>query len=206
MRCTKDKSQRRFSTRGFTLVELMTAALISLIVFAALFSAYIFIARNITRNSFGHQLALQNSRIVRFFATDVGAASRVISASNRQLILQFPDASTVTYLYTPAAQTLQRTSPSGTITLTGITPLPLTFSPTGLSSNIFNYYDQAGTSMLPVPGSYPPPVTSVLIVVDIRQIEMSYLSTAGVASSGTQISHAVVSSRMDLRGKMPLGQ
>lgn len=206
MLCTSAKAHRRHGQRGFTLVELLTAALISLIVFAALFSAYIYIARNITRISLAHQQSLQNSRILHLFANDVGAAAKVISASNQSLILQFPDATQATYTYNPADLTLQRVAPSGTTILNGITPLPLGFSTPAYSSNIFNYYNQAGTSMLPIPGSYPPPLTSVSIVVDIRQIELSFLSTAGVASSGTRASTSVISSRMDLRGKMPLGQ
>lgn len=174
MLCTSAKAHRRHGQRGFTLVELLTAALISLIVFAALFSAYIYIARNITRISLAHQQSLQNSRILHLFANDVGAAAKVISASNQSLILQFPDATQATYTYNPADLTLQRVAPSGTTILNGITPLPLGFSTPAYSSNIFNYYNQAGTSMLPIPGSYPPPLTSVSIVVDIRQIELSF--------------------------------
>jgi prepilin-type N-terminal cleavage/methylation domain-containing protein len=202
---------RRSGERGFTLVELMTAALISLIVFAALFSAYIFIARNITRISFAHQQSLQSSRILHMFADDVGAATRVTGASNWQLQLQVltksGGTSTVNYIYTPAAQTLQRTEATSTVILTGITPLPLGFSTPSNSSNIFNYYNQLGMSLtLPAPTIYPPPNNTVVNLIDIRQIELSFLSTDGVGNNGTLVRTPSLSSRMIIRNKPPLGQ
>jgi prepilin-type N-terminal cleavage/methylation domain-containing protein len=195
--------------RGFTLVELMAAAIISLIVFAALFSAYIFIARNITRVSFGHQQTLQSSRLLHLFANDVGAATHVTAATNWQLGLLFSDGSTVVYAYDPVNLSLQRTSSvAGTpaVTLNGITPLPLSFSTPALSSNVFNYYDQTGTNLLPPPASYPPPNVSVLVLIDIRQIELSFMSSDGVTTTGTMIQTPHVSSRIVLRNKPPLGQ
>ncbi len=180
--------------------------LISLIVFAALFSAYIYIARNITRISFAHQQSLQSSRILHLLANDVGTASKVISAGNMNLILQFPDTSQVTYTYNYAARTLTRTASGAVVTIGGITPLPLGFSTPAFSSNIFNYYNQSGQPLLPAPGVYPPGANNILIVVDVRQIELSYQISAGVTSNGTLASNAIVSSRMALRNKMPLGQ
>ncbi len=206
MPSTSAKIRRQYSIQGFTLVELMTAALISLIVFAALFSAYIYIARNITRISLAHQQSLQSSRVLHLFANDVGTASKIISASNGNLILQFPDASQVTYAYDYPSRTLTRTAGGAVITLGGITPLPLAFSTPAYSSNVFNYYNQAGLPLLPIPGVYPPDPSNVLIAIDVRQIELSYLISGGDTNTGTMASNAIVSSRMALRNKMPLGQ
>jgi Tfp pilus assembly protein PilV len=208
MLSTNAKPVRRRGQLGFTLVELMAAALISLIVFAGLFSAYIYIARNITRIAYLQQQSLQSSRILHLFANDVGSATSVLVANNWQLKLQMA-ASTITYVYTPAAQTLQRIdSTPGTpaIVLTGISPLPLGFSTPTYPSNIFNFYNQAGTALLPAPSSYPPTNVSVLAVIDIRQMELSFMITDGVAGTGTLAQTTVVSSRIILRNKPPLGQ
>lgn len=194
--------------RGFTLVELMAAALLSLIVFAALFSAYIFIARNIARITLAHQQSLQSSRILHFFANDVGTANRVLQASSWQLQLQMPSSS-ITYTYDLAAQTLQRADSAPgvpSIVIKGITPLPLSFSNPHFASNIFNYYNQAGTSLLPSPTSYPPSAVPVVALIEIRQIELSFLSTDGVSTSGTLVQNPTLSSRIILRNKPPLGQ
>ena len=203
---TKDK-ERRFSQRGFTLVELMAAGLISLIVFAGLFSAYIYIARNVTRNSISHQHSLQSSRILHLFANDVGVATQVKGASNWQLDLQLPNGSIVSYTYHPDTQSLQRTSTSGELlTLNGISPLPLGFSSPSFCSNIFNYYNQRGASLLPAPIAVPDAVIPVIALVDIRQIELSFLITDGVADNGTLVRTPTLSSRIILRNKPPLGQ
>jgi len=206
MLSTSANARCHHAQRGFTLVELMAASLISLIVFAGLFSAYIFIAHNVTRVSFAHQQSLQTSRIFHQLANDIGVATQVVFASNRQLVLQFSDATQATYAYDPATQTLQRSGPGATLTLTGITPLPLGFSSPPLSTNVFNYYNQSGSSLLPAPSTYPPADSSVVSLIDIRQLELGFMISQGVASSGTLVQTPVVSYRLSLRNKPPLGQ
>jgi prepilin-type N-terminal cleavage/methylation domain-containing protein len=225
------KDRRRRAQAGFTMIELMTAAVISLIVFAALFSAYIFIARNITRISFFQQQSVQSARILHLFSDDVSSATAVVSANNMYLKLQLPPVPPlyvtphyVTYTYTYQSTehgTLERVDTAGsTITLTGINPNLMDFSyPTG--SNIFNYYDKTGlNNLLPPPTLIlmpsphypdPPVLANVPNLNDIKQIELSYLSTDGNAangsnSSGTKSQHAFVSSRVVLRNKPPFGQ
>ena len=194
------------------MVELMAAAAVSLVVFAALFSAYIYIARNLTRITFVQQQSMQSSRLLHLFANDVNSAVRVTAASNQHLVLLMPPpvGNQVTYTYTywsPDHGSLQRTDTAGiTVTLTGITPLPFLVS-APYSSNIFNYYNLNGANLLlPPPIASPPAMSSVVNLADIKQIELSYMCVDGVADNGTEARNTVVSSRMVLRNKPPLGQ
>ena len=57
---TNGKPPQPGPLRGFTLVELMLASVISAIVFAAIFSAYIFMARNLARMANFQQQQVQN--------------------------------------------------------------------------------------------------------------------------------------------------
>jgi prepilin-type N-terminal cleavage/methylation domain-containing protein len=211
MRCINAKPRHLQVLRGFTLVELLVATAVSLVVFAALFSAYIYIARNLTRITFVQQQSMQSSRLLRLFANDIGSAVRAITASNQQLILQMPPpaGNQVTYTYTyvsPDHGTLQRTDTTGSsVILDGITPLPFQAS-APFASNIFNYYSIAGTPLLTAPTTSPPTATSVLNPAEIKQIELSYMCVDGVANNGTEARNTVVSSRMVLRNKPPLGQ
>ncbi len=156
---------------------------------------------------YAHQQALQSSRILHLFANDVGTAIRVNAASNWQVQLQM-QASIVMYTYTPASNTLQRTDlgTGATVILRGITPLPLGFSTPPYSTNIFNYYNTAMVSLLPAPTAYPPTNKSVVSLIDIRQIELSFLASDGIANNGTLVKTPTVSSRIILRNKPPLGQ
>jgi hypothetical protein len=60
--------------------------------------------------------------------------------------------------------------------------------------------------LLAAPGAYPPLIAVVPNVNEIRQIELSYMCTDGVAANGTQTRNAIISSRMILRNKPPFGQ
>ena len=210
MRCTNANSRRRPAERGFTLVELLVAAAVSLVVFAALFSAYIYIARNLTRITFVQQQSMQSSRLLHLFANDVNSAVQASTASNQQLVLILPGGNQVTYTYTYVSSdhgTLQRTDNAGSsVLLTGITPLPFQAS-TPYASNVFNFYSLSGANLLlPPPIASPPATSSVVNLADIKQIELSYMCVDGAADNGTEARNTIVSSRMVMRNKLPLGQ
>jgi prepilin-type N-terminal cleavage/methylation domain-containing protein len=188
------KSRNFASTRrqGFTLVELMIASVLSLIVFAALFSAYIFMARNLARIANFQQQQVQNRRVLFVVAKDVDEAVQVTTPLPASLILTLPprppspDTTVVTYTYDSAAHTLTR------VAVTGALPSSTTVLLSNLTSFTFAYFDESG-------GASPPPVF-------IKQIALSYSSAVGDRPNGTQSGDSVVSSRMVLRSKPPLGQ
>ena len=189
---TNGSGVRRTGRRGFTLVELMIAAALSAIVFAAIFSAYLFMARNLTRLANFQQQQVQNRRALYVIAQDVNGAVQVNNAQPALLILTIPPppppptvaATVVTYTYDPVAQTLTRQAvgptPSTAIVLSNLT------------SFAFSYFDQYGAS--------------TASTINIKQIALGYTSAVGDRANGTQSSDSVASSRIVLRGKPSLGQ
>lgn len=168
---------------------------LSAIVFAAIFSAYLFMARKLTRLAFFQQMQVQNRRVLYVVGKDVGEAVQVTSAQPASLSLTLPprapdpNPTFVTYTYDPAAQTFTRVTIAGT----GGTSTVLLKN---LTAFTFTYFDQAGATAPPT--------------VFIKEIEFSYATslgaTADISWKSTQSSDSVVSSRMVLRSKPPLGQ
>jgi len=185
---TKSKGPFRKDERGFTLVELVIASVLSAVVFAAIFSAYIFMARNLTRLANFQQQQVQNRRVLNVVSKDVNEASQLNFPSNAvtlQLVLPtLPSSTLVTYTYDATAQTLTRQAVGSTNSTTVLL--------SNLTSFTFNYFDKSGTAS--------PPFNF------IKEIEMTYRSAVGVGTSGTQAGDSVVSSRMVLRSIPPVGQ
>jgi len=173
----------------------MIATVLSAIVFGAIFSAYLFMARKLTRLAYFQQMQVQNRRVLYVVGKDVGEAIQVTSALPASLGLTLPprapspNPTFITYTYDPAAQTLTRLAVEGT----GGTPTVLLKN---LTAFTFTYFDQAG--------AVGPPT------VFIKEIEFSYSSALGtnadISWRSTKSSDSVVSSRMVLRSKPPLGQ
>ena len=165
---------------GFTLVELMIATVLSAIVFGAIFSAYIFMGRNLTRLANFQQQQVQNRRVLYVLSKDVNEATQVTTALPASLAITLPSGG-VTYTYDPAAQTLTRqTGPTTTILLSNLTNFA------------FSYFDQYGAS--------------TASAINIKQIALNYSSSVGDRANGTKASDSVASSRIVLRGKPALGQ
>jgi prepilin-type N-terminal cleavage/methylation domain-containing protein len=173
--------------RGFTLVELMVASVMSALVFAAIFSAYVFMARNLTRLANFQQQQVQNRRVLNLMAKDVNEATQVTAALPALLVLTLPtlpSATIITYTFDSTAHILTRQAvgprPSDAVLLSNLTTLA------------FSFYDSSGQA-----------TTSA---ITIKQVGLSYASAVGDPLNGTQSRDSVVSSRMVLRGKPPLGQ
>jgi prepilin-type N-terminal cleavage/methylation domain-containing protein len=171
----KGHKTNRGAARGFTLVELMIAMSLSAVVFAAILSAYVFIGRNLARLVNFQQQESQCRRILTTLAKDVGMAMRVTTASDTQLTLTVPTASSpATVVYNYGNGRLTRTDSTGTTTLL-----------TGVTAFDFNYYNRTGAAS-----------TSPL---SIKLVELSYTSMVGNSANGTQARYAMVSPRLVLR-------
>lgn len=169
----------------------MIAAVLSAVVFAAIFSAYIFMARNLTRMANFQQQQVQDRRAFAVVAKDVNEASQITTAQAASLVLTIPPAppgipgiTIVTYTFDAAAHTLTRQALTGT---GGSSSVVLS----NLTSFTFNYFTQAGD-----PG----------LGNNIKQIEMSYNSAVGDSANGTQANDSVVSARIVMRNKPAFGQ
>ena len=175
----------RAGQRGFTLVELMVASVMSALVFAAIFSAYLFMARSLTRLAHFQQPQVQNRRVLNILAKDVSEAVQVNSALPASLVLRLSSGNIITYTYTSTStpQTLTRQ-------VNTIIPAPVLLS--NLPTLSFSFFDSSGAT--------------TASTITIKQIGLSYTSAVGDPGQGTQSRDSVVSSRMVLRGKPPLGQ
>jgi len=172
----------------------MIAAGLSVIVFAAIFSAYIYMARNLTRIANFQQQQVQNRRVLYVMAKDVNEAVQVTDTpppTSTFLGLRLPprppssDATFLTYTYNAGTHTLSRQIVTGTSSTNEV----LLSNLTGFS---FVYFDESGV--------ISPPLAF------IKQVQFTYSSAVGDRPNGTQSGDSVASSRMVLRSKPPLGQ
>ena len=167
----------------------MLATVVSAVVFAGIFSAYLFMARNLTRLANSQQQQVQTRRAFLQVAKDVNEATAVPSASDNTLVLTLTGG-TVTYRYNDTSKIFTREFPAGTTT-TLIS---------NLTAFTFVYYGKYGSNALaPSPGSI------ANSNVAIGRIELRYASAVGSTANGTKSNNSVVSSRMVLRGKTNLG-
>jgi prepilin-type N-terminal cleavage/methylation domain-containing protein len=184
---TSDRRLRCSSGRGFTLVELMLASVLSAIVFAAIFSAYIFMARNLTRLANFQQQQVQDRQALYYVTKDVSDAVQLAAATTTSLVLTSSTGPVITYTYTPPI-----VSPFTPGVLTRqVDAGPSSVLLANLTSFTFAYYDKSGVAT-GLPSS-------------IKQVEMRYTSAVGDKLNGTQASDAVISSRMVLRGVPSFG-
>ncbi len=177
---SRTSAHSRRGAAAFTLTELLIAVSLSAILFAAVFSAYLFLGRNLTRLVNGQQQQVESRRALRLFTQDLSAAFRLTTASASQLTLTTTTASTptVTYTYSSGNSTLTRTDSSGTQTLVrGITP----------NTFAFTYYNETGAT--------------VTALQSIKSVEMSFSTTHGSTTAGTQAAYRTVSPRVVLRNK-----
>ena len=69
-------------SRGFTLVELLVATSIAMVLIAGMLSSYLFLGRNLVRDTNRQQLEAQSRNMLQTFARDVGVADRIAGAYN----------------------------------------------------------------------------------------------------------------------------
>jgi Tfp pilus assembly protein PilW len=195
---TKDRSCPRSGSGGFTLVEIMMVTLISAFVFAGVLSAYIFLGRGLMRQA-NEEVLESRSRLALYYLTQDVSAATAVTAENpgtrvtgTQMTLTTPTSSSIVYSCDWSGGTsngiLNRQVGSG----------PVLKLLTNLTSISFGYYDITGSSVS-VPTSAP-----TYKQFNIKQINLSFTSTAGYANSGAQSNLTVVSPRILMKNKSVL--
>ncbi len=196
----KNRDTRFPGTHAFTLLEVMMVTLISAFVFAGVLSAYIFLGRGLARQ-INEQSLESRSRLAQYwFAQDVSTASAIAAQSpgstttGDQFTLTNPSSSnTVTYHCDWSGGVgnglLERVSAGTTLVLLR-----------KLSSLSFGYYDMTGNSVT-VPTTNSSPLASTPALLNVKQVYMTYTTTAGVKSTGSQSNLTVVSPRVMMKNK-----
>ena len=216
MSLTRDYSRAlALGSQGFTLVELLVATSIATVLIAGMLSSYLFLGRNLVRDTNRQQLEAQSRNMLQAFARDVGVADRTAGAYNSadditsdsswqtmptssQAVFRMSAPNSgggtyryaVIYTYDPNADTVTRVVASG---LNSGTP-PSNFNANNLillthaSSFSFNYLDRAANTASNQLG--------------IKQIEVaSFTLTNGTATTGTQMTFTGASGRLVLRNQ-----
>jgi len=176
--------------------------IISGIVFAGVLSAYIFLGRGLVRQGNEEQLESRSRQALYDFTQDMNAASAVVLANATKLTVNTwvpqtannpPVMATATYEYLPTEGqlTLTRSAPS-----TAILAFPNWTTPAGLPTyvllnNVTNFsfgtYDMNGNP------------TGILAL--IKQVSMTFTTTAGSQVGGAQSQYTVVSPQVILKNK-----
>lgn len=202
-------------SRGFTLVELLVAISLATVLIGGMLSSYLFLSRNLVRDSNREQLETQSRTMLQAFARDVGVADRVAGAyDSANAIKQDSSWQTmptsgqvafrigtpndangtyyyaVIYTYDANADTVIRTVSSGPDS----GPPPSNFNANTLtllthaSAFSFNYLDRAANTASNQSG--------------IKQIEVAaFTLTNGSAAAGTQSTFTGASGRLVLRNR-----
>ena len=97
---------------GFTLVEVLVAAALSVVVLAAVFGALIFLTRSGLRIGHYNDMESQSRRVVQQFSQDVRQAENASWANANTLTLTVAGVP-VTYAYDAAERTLSRAEAGG---------------------------------------------------------------------------------------------
>ncbi len=182
--------------RGFTLLEVMMVTAISSFVFAGVLSAYIFLGRGLARQVNAESLESRTRLALFWFTQDVASATSVIAqnpgagVTGTRITLSVPSlGNSVYYACDWSGGTGQ-----GKLTRQVGTGAVLTLL-TNLTSFSFGYYDLAGNSVT-APSTAPSTAQ-----INIKQIYMTYTSSAGVAATGAQSNYTVVSPRVNIKNK-----
>jgi hypothetical protein len=168
------------SRAAFSLAETLVAMSLASIVGAAVLSAYIFIARSTSRLANYQRLETESRRALQMLNSDFRMAVSIASPTVSSVSLTLPTSggtTTVAYAYDPAAQSLVRNK-AGTPPATMLT---------GVQSFTFNYYDPLDA----VPAS----------TQAIKQVEVSFVTTAGSPDSTAATHFTAASARMLLQNK-----
>jgi prepilin-type N-terminal cleavage/methylation domain-containing protein len=192
---TRGHSANAQGERGFTLLEVMMVTLISSFVFAGVLSAYIFLGRGLSRQVNEEGLESRTRLALYYFTQDVSSASAITAQNpgaqvDGTLMTLSISGTSVAYVCNwdagPTSGTLTRT-------VNGVTPGLLLL--TNLTSFSFQYFDPT-TSPVTAPSTAP-----ATPQIDIKQVCMTYTSSAGYAPSGNQSNLTVVSPLVILKNK-----
>ncbi len=167
---------------------------ISSFVFAGVMSAYIFLGRGLARQVNAEGLESRTRLALFTLSTDVSSAAGIsaqnpgVGVSGNQMTLYFPDTTSAVYSCdwsVPNSGRLIRTSSNGqTLVLL-----------TNLTGFAFQYFDGTTTAVT-VPATAPASPQ-----VDIKQVCMTYTSSAGYAPSGNLSNFTVVSPLLVMKNK-----
>lgn len=204
---------RGSATAGFTLVELLIGATLSMAVMAALLSTYLYLGRGLGRLANQQTLETEARRTLGYFAQDVQAASELKSSTDvpalsatsvslvvpaaegtRIIVYYYNDASTDTTVpiygtaVTMPARSLTR-SVYASSAVSSLTLLQHVTDPDRLS---FSYYD----------GSNAAYTGYTDYLIGIKQVSLRFSTQVGNASVGTQTPiYQAASGRLLLRNR-----
>lgn len=197
---TKGRSRQARGERAFTLFEVMLATVITSFVFAGVLSAYIFLGRGLSRQLNAEGLESRTRLALSYFTQDVSGATSITAqnpgaqVTGDQMTLTIPT-STAPYSVTyhcdwsggASNGILERSVNSGTylVLLSNI------------SSINFQYFDAANNSVAaPTSASSPQ--------INIKQVCMSFTTSAGYGPSGNLSQFTMVSPVVILKNKAML--
>lgn len=194
----KGHRSRLVDRGGFTLLEVMMVTLISSFVFAGVLSAYIFLGRGLSRQVNEEGLESRTRLALFWFTQDVSNASAVkaqnpgAGVTGTLMILTVPSLGSVTYACdwsggAGQGKLTRQVGAGATLTLL-----------TNLTSFSLGYFDPSGNSIT-APSTAPTNAQA-----NIKQVDMVYTSTAGVAKTGNQSNFTVVSPIVILKNKAVL--
>lgn len=176
----------------------MMVTLISSFVFAGVLSAYIFLGRGLSRQVNEEGLESRTRLALFWFTQDVSNASAVkaqnpgAGVTGTLMILTVPSLGSVTYACdwsggAGQGKLTRQVGAGATLTLL-----------TNLTSFSLGYFDPSGNSIT-APSTAPTNAQA-----NIKQVDMVYTSTAGVAKTGNQSNFTVVSPIVILKNKAVL--
>ena len=106
---TANRRRAGRNTAGFTLVEVMVAATISIFVLTGIITAALFIGRSAANIRNYTDMETQGRKMLEYFAEDTRQASAVTWAIGGNSVTLVVNTVNVTYAYSPTALTLTRT-------------------------------------------------------------------------------------------------
>ncbi len=139
------------SRRAFTLVELMIGTSLSAVVMAGMLSAYLFLAKNLTRLNTTEQFDRHSQRAVTLFSRDVSTATKIVSFSSvtvsgmttATVVMNVPTGS-VTYSWSGSTAAPGSLNRAVTLTATGATTTESLVDK--VSSTVFTFRDGNGNA------------------------------------------------------------
>jgi prepilin-type N-terminal cleavage/methylation domain-containing protein len=187
-------TNRRATSRGFTLVEILVASTLGAIVMAALLSCFVFLARNFTRLANNQALEQQARVALARLQADLNQAKAIkagTTPTETSVTLVLP-AGDVTYTFDAANERLRRQATFGTapdITL-------LNSALCRCTDFRFRYY----TGSLGAPVDQLNPASNV--PYSIKRIQAGFsLETPSAQSPETRVAYDVVSAHFQIRQK-----
>ncbi len=176
--------------------------LITSFVFAGVISAYIFLGRGLARQVNAEGLESRTRLALYWLTQDVSSASAIstqypgASTSGYQMTLTVTGLSSQVYYYCDWSLG----SSQGVLERQVGSSGPLVKLLTNLTSFSFGYLDINGNKIT-APSTGAPTTPPSTLQMDVKQVYMSYTSSAGVKSTGAQSNFTVVSPRIIMKNK-----